>query len=64
MEILCDSVEETKRFAFDFATKVEKETVISLNGNLGAGKTTFTKIILFYLHDKIWYQSKFGLNEK
>ena len=25
---------------------------------------TFTKIILFYLHDKIWYQSKFGLNEK
>jgi uncharacterized membrane protein len=24
----------------------------------------FTKIILFYLHDKIWYKSKFGVNEK
>ena len=25
----------------------------------------FTKIILYYLHDKLWYQSKFGLiNEK
>ena len=43
MEILCDSVEETKRFAFDFATKIEKGTVISLNGNLGAGKTTFAQ---------------------
>jgi uncharacterized membrane protein len=25
----------------------------------------FTKIILYYIHDKLWYQSKFGLiNEK
>ena len=31
MEILCDSVEETKRFAFDLAMKVKKGTVISLN---------------------------------
>ena len=43
MEILCDSVEETKCFAFDFATKIQKGTVISLNGNLGAGKTTFAQ---------------------
>ena len=43
MEILCRSVEETKRFAFDFAMKIEKGTVISLNGNLGAGKTTFVQ---------------------
>ena len=43
MEILCRSVEETKRFAFDLAMKIEKGTVISLNGNLGAGKTTFVQ---------------------
>ena len=43
MEILCDSVEETKRFASNFATKIQKGTVISLNGNLGAGKTTFAQ---------------------
>ena len=43
MEILCDSVEETKHFASDFATKIESGTVISLNGNLGAGKTTFAQ---------------------
>ena len=43
MEILCRSVEETKRFAFELAMKIEKGTVISLNGNLGAGKTTFVQ---------------------
>ena len=24
----------------------------------------FTKTFLYYLHDKLWYQSKFGLNGK
>ena len=49
MEILCDSVEETKRFAFDFATKVEKGAVISLNGNQVLGKQHSLKVLL-----KVW----------
>ena len=43
MEIFCDSVKQTKRFAYDFAKKIKKGTVISLNGNLGTGKTTFAQ---------------------
>ena len=43
MEIFCDSVKQTKRFAYDFAKKIKQGTLISLNGNLGAGKTTFAQ---------------------
>ena len=43
MEIFCESAEETQRFAYNFSKKIKKGTVISLNGNLGAGKTTFAQ---------------------
>ena len=43
MEIFSESAEETQRFAYDFSKKINKGTVISLNGNLGAGKTTFAQ---------------------
>ena len=29
-----------------------------------ASLETLTKLVLYYLHDKIWYKLKFGLDEK
>ena len=43
MEIECHSVEETKKFAYEFSKTVKIGSIISLNGNLGAGKTTFAQ---------------------
>jgi len=43
MEIECHSVEETQKFASDFSKTIEVGSIISLNGNLGAGKTTFAQ---------------------
>ena len=43
MEIFCESAVETQHFAYNFSKKIKKGTVISLNGNLGAGKTTFAQ---------------------
>lgn len=42
-ELITHSTEETARLAERLATFVEAGTVITLNGDLGAGKTTFTK---------------------
>ncbi|HEX6923222.1 MAG TPA: tRNA (adenosine(37)-N6)-threonylcarbamoyltransferase complex ATPase subunit type 1 TsaE [Bacillales bacterium] len=38
-----NSFEETMAFARDLAAKLEQGDVITLSGDLGAGKTTFTK---------------------
>ena len=43
MEIECHSVEETQRFASEFSKTIEVGSIISLAGNLGAGKTTFAQ---------------------
>ncbi len=39
--IICKSAEETKSFAASFAKRLKGGEVIGLNGDLGAGKTTF-----------------------
>ena len=43
MEIECQSVEETQKFASEFSKTIEMGSIISLNGDLGAGKTTFAQ---------------------
>ena len=43
MEVECNSVEETQKFASEFSKTIEMGSIISLNGYLGAGKTTFAQ---------------------
>ena len=43
MEFISHSPEETEQFAYDLAAKVSAPQIICLTGDLGAGKTTFTK---------------------
>ena len=43
MEIECSSVGETQKFASEFSKTIEMGSIISLNGDLGAGKTTFAQ---------------------
>ena len=43
MESITKSTEETKRLAIELAGKVHKGSVLALYGNLGSGKTTFTR---------------------
>lgn len=43
MEFLSHSPEETEKFAYDFAKTVKSPCVICLTGDLGAGKTAFTR---------------------
>lgn len=43
MEFISHSPEETEQFAYDLATKITSPRVICLTGDLGAGKTAFTR---------------------
>lgn len=43
MEFISRSEKETFDFAFEIASKISENKVICLNGELGAGKTTFVK---------------------
>ena len=43
MEVECHSVKETQKFASEFSKTIEIGSIISLNGGLGAGKTTFAQ---------------------
>ena len=43
IEVISNSAEETEQIAFKYAQTLKKPIVISLVGDLGAGKTTFTK---------------------
>ena len=45
MKFIVNSLEETKKLAQDFAKKLKIGQVVLLNGDLGAGKTTFTQFV-------------------
>ena len=53
-EFISHSEKDTIEFAKDFASKLDKHTIIVLSGDLGSGKTKFTEGILKY----------FGLDEE
>jgi len=43
LEVICNSIRETKKFASGLSKKFQKGQVIALNGDLGSGKTTFSQ---------------------
>lgn len=43
MEFISHSVNETENFAYELAAKITAPKVICLTGDLGAGKTAFTR---------------------
>ena len=45
MKFKVKNIEETKKLANDFAAKLNGGEVVLLNGDLGAGKTTFTQFV-------------------
>lgn len=49
MKYAIKNLEETKKLANDFAAKLKGGEVVLLNGDLGAGKTTFTQFVFAYL---------------
>jgi len=49
MKYIVNSLEETEKLAKDFAKKLKIGQVVLLNGDLGAGKTTFTQFVFSYL---------------
>jgi tRNA threonylcarbamoyladenosine biosynthesis protein TsaE len=46
MEYLSTSLEETKRIAREIANTLEPGIPVLLEGDLGSGKTTFTKYLV------------------
>lgn len=49
MEKICNNLEDTKNLAFEFSKMLVGGEVITLTGDLGAGKTTFTKSLALAL---------------
>ena len=45
MKYIINSIEETKKLAENFANELQVGQVVLLNGDLGAGKTTFTQFV-------------------
>lgn len=45
MKYIVCSIEETQKIAEDFAKTLKQGDVVLLNGDLGAGKTTFTQFV-------------------
>ena len=43
MEVICNSVNETKKFARKLSKRFKRGQVIALIGDLGSGKTTFSQ---------------------
>lgn len=50
MEFISNSEKQTQEFAFEYAKSLKKGDVVLLNGDLGAGKTAFTKGIAKYFN--------------
>ena len=48
MEKISKSEEQTRKIAFEFAKTLNKGDVVLLGGDLGAGKTAFTKGVAEY----------------
>lgn len=46
MKIVCNSLSETENLAKEFAKYLHVGDCILLNGEIGAGKTTFTRLLL------------------
>ena len=46
MEIILSSTEETKQLAQEIATTLNKGDILALYGDLGSGKTTFTRYLV------------------
>lgn len=44
-EYICGSLQETQKLASKFASELVGGEVVTLNGDLGAGKTTFTQCL-------------------
>lgn len=49
MKVVVKNLEQTKQLAIEFANTLNKGDVVLLNGDLGAGKTTFTQFVFKYL---------------
>jgi len=49
MKFTVNSIEETKKVAEKFAKTLKLGDVVLLNGDLGAGKTTFTQFVFAFL---------------
>lgn len=49
MKYIANSIEETRNIAETFAKSLKLGDVVLLNGDLGAGKTTFTQFVFAYL---------------
>jgi tRNA threonylcarbamoyladenosine biosynthesis protein TsaE len=64
--ILCDDISATEKLAKIFADKIRKDgAFVSLFGDVGAGKTAFTKFVCKYLNvkEKVTSPSFVILNE-
>lgn len=49
-EYICKSETETKKLAYNFAKRLNKDDIVVLNGELGAGKTIFVQGIAAYFN--------------
>ena len=50
MEFITNSEKETLDVAYNLASKLERNSVICLNGELGAGKTVFVRGFCSYFN--------------
>jgi len=57
MEIITHSTQETKGFANKLAKDIKLGSVVALYGDLGSGKTTFTRFLVEALGEKKRVQS-------